>query len=508
MKQPFCSTIILLFCSIAASFAQYPVSATNPSGVSLYPGGRGVDQLVVYTDAYGKSNTGTNEFGAEAVANFHGLVTAVGGNNSPVRKDEVVISGHGKAKDWILENVRLGAKLAVDGRNVAVTYDAESIAYLSTVRLKELREKLARMKSSLTPGEKKNAAELFARTAQLAAEANAACVPLFDQLDYAISFSPAQEKRGLWHRPVERTAAAVESTVTRFANAGFNMLFVETVWRGETIYPGTITGQKERFKNFDPLQAFIAAGKKHGVEIHAWVHTFFVGYLGSLDDRSVGPILARHPDWALVKRNGETMSSAEEGYLYVCPARPAVQDCIASLYKEIRTLYPGIGGLHFDYIRYPVNSSLEESSCYCDFCRHEFQRLAGVDPKTIMPESDPTMWKRWLRWKEDRITQFVRRVRQENPGTVLSAAVFPDINEARGKKMQNWGEWTREKLVDFLAPMIYSPEPASVGPAVENMRSVVGRRYPLFAGLAPFLKLTPSMMLREIEAARDAHVAG
>jgi uncharacterized lipoprotein YddW (UPF0748 family) len=507
MKTVWLKSSSLLLCCALTLQAQCPIAATNPAG-TLFPGGRGEDQLVVYTDSYGKSTTGTNEYGVEAIANADHVVTSVGGNNSPIRKGDVILSGHGKGRDWILENVRPGAKLVLQGNQATVRYDAESVTYLAKIRLKELRDKMSKMKTGLTAGERKKAAALLIQATQLAAEANAACVPLFDDADYAMTVSPGKERRGLWHRPTERTAAEVDSTVKKFADAGFNMLFVETIWRGETIYPGSITKQKEYFVGFDPLRAFILSGKKYGVEIHAWVHTFFVGYQGRSEEQSVGPILTQHPEWALVKRNGEKVSSAEKGYLFVCPARPAVQDYIASLYKEIRSSYPGVAGLHLDYIRYPVNSSLEESSCYCDYCRHEFQKLSGVDPKEISPGSDPKAWKRWLQWKEDRITAFVRRVRAENPGTVLSAAVFPNLAEARERKMQNWNVWAHEGIVDFLAPMVYSADAGYVADALGGMRSLVGRRFPLYAGLAPFLKLTPAMMLRQIEAARCGGSAG
>jgi len=44
--------------------------------------------------------------------------------------------------------------------------------------------------------------------------------------------------------------------------------------------------------------------------------------------------------------------------------------------------------------------------------------------------------------------------------------------------------------------------------ALAGMRVLVGRHYPLYAGLAPFLKLTPAMMLRQIEAVREGGAAG
>jgi uncharacterized lipoprotein YddW (UPF0748 family) len=498
----------------------HPIAQINPKGQRDFPGGRGENQLIVYTDAYGEPSTGTNEWGAEAVVNENHLVVFIGGNNTPIRKGEMVISGHGTAKDWILKIMRLGSKTEVAEDKVTVSFDGASFMYLSADRLKELRNKFTAMKKVLNEKETNRATVLldeidgYVRKVQSSPammrgeQSFSEGFLLLDELDYVLTESPTNEGRGVWHRPKEKNTAEIDSTVARFAHAGFNMLFVETIWRGESIYPGSLTQQKTQFKDWDPLAAFINSGKRYGVEIHAWIHTFFVGYLGPTDDRSTGPILTAHPEWSLVKRNGEKISKAENGYLFVCPARPEVQDYIASLYKEVATLYPGIGGLQLDYIRYPVNSTYEESSCYCNYCLATFMHDSGIDAKTIAPDTNPGAWQKWETWREEKITKFVQRVRKENPNVHLSAAVFPDVNEARHLKMQNWGLWARERNIDFLAPMIYSADIQWVKEAVEKLRFEAGRGFPIYAGLAPFLQLTPEILLKQIEASRSAAAFG
>ena len=84
------------------SQASYQISAINPMmGVSqtgiFYPGGRGANQLVIYTYKNGL-RTGTNEFGAEAIV-VDGTVVQISGADSIIPKDGLVISGHGRAKN-------------------------------------------------------------------------------------------------------------------------------------------------------------------------------------------------------------------------------------------------------------------------------------------------------------------------------------------------------------------------------------------------------------------------
>ncbi len=524
MKKVFLFLALASLCTIS-SFGQlsvehsYSISKINPANDTTFPGGRGVNQLVMYTEHYGKSTTGTNDYGVEAVVR-NGIVVAIGGNNSRIQKGRIILSGHGTARAWLLENAKIGADITIRDSIAVSRFDVSSFRFFARVRLPELEKKFRVMKAVLSARERRKIFMQLAviramsrqsavkQTRETADEFIARGIHMIDRTDYLITASPKVEGRGAWHRPDETTTAQVNATVKKFVRAGFNMLFVETVWGGETIYPGAITEQKQKFKGFDPLQAFIDAGKKYGVKIHAWVHTFFVGHAGPGNGKSIGPVLTHHPEWALVKRNGEKISRAEDGYLYVCPARPEVQNYLASLYHEICVKYPGLGGVQLDYVRYPVNSSLEESSCYCDYCRSAFKKFSGVDPLDIDPASHPKEWKTWQRWREDNITRFVKRVREENPKVIFSADVFPDIEEARKTKMQDWALWARKRYIDFLAPMIYTPNALQVKTSVAGIRAVAGKNFPVYAGLAPFLNLTPEILLKEIESARSLSTRG
>jgi uncharacterized lipoprotein YddW (UPF0748 family) len=514
------SFIILLLHAGAGLFAQsYPIAAKDPKNFRDYPGGRGEHQLIVYTPAYGKTTTGTNQWGVEATVKDD-IVISIGGNNSPIAAGQYVLSGHGRGRLFITNNIRIGSKVSLTDSAVSVRFDAESFRIYSGIRQNELKKKYAGLASKLSPAEKETIRQLLDSLSILSTVPSSADnhdvdsafyvygMNLLNETEYRISLSVPVEGRGVWHRPKEKNRGEIASLVKKFADAGFNMLFVETIWRGETIYPGFITSQKTEFSGFDPLRAYLDEGKKHGVEIHAWIHTFFVGYVGSSDDSGTGPILRAHPEWQLIKRNGERISRAEPGYLFVNPAHPEAQNYIASLYKEVSTLYPDLAGIQLDYIRYPVNVPLEESSDYSELSRSEFKKFSGYDPLQIDPAEHPEQWEQWREWREKVVTDFVKRIRWENPEVLLSADIFPDIEEAHKTKMQNWGEWAKKGFVNFLAPMAYSVNTEWVGDAITKMRSVVGEQFPLYVGLAPYLKLTPTMLLQQIEKCREMKVNG
>lgn len=76
---------------------------------------RGPNQLIIYTPEYGK-RTGTNPWGAEAIVK-NGRVTEIRQGfltetqDSPIPENGYVVSGHGRAKEWINSNLEKGMKV-------------------------------------------------------------------------------------------------------------------------------------------------------------------------------------------------------------------------------------------------------------------------------------------------------------------------------------------------------------------------------------------------------------
>ena len=88
-----------------------PIYSTNISGAN-YPGLRGANQLVIYTPTFGY-RTNTNEFGTEAIVEGN-TVVSLSGADSLIPVNGFVISGHGRAKQWINENIIVGSKISID----------------------------------------------------------------------------------------------------------------------------------------------------------------------------------------------------------------------------------------------------------------------------------------------------------------------------------------------------------------------------------------------------------
>lgn len=77
-------------------------------------GGRGTNELIIFKNV---SSTGTNIYGAEVVCGSDGIVTEVRGygmQNASVPTGGFVISGHGTARAWIINNISVGNYISYD----------------------------------------------------------------------------------------------------------------------------------------------------------------------------------------------------------------------------------------------------------------------------------------------------------------------------------------------------------------------------------------------------------
>ena len=293
-------------------------------------------------------------------------------------------------------------------------------------------------------------------------------------------------------------------------------MFLETFFQGTTIYPSQvaaeygITPQRPSMAGFDPLAVWIEEGHARGIEIHPWLHTFFVG--SDAATQGPGPILDVYPEWAAVERedvgaDGPRPSSMEPGYYFVDPAVPAARAYVLALLEEMVTGY-AIDGLHLDYIRYPVSQPWETAGySYSDPTRAAFAAEHGVDPYTLTPAD--AMWQTWTDWRVAVVTSFVGEVREMQVRVAadvpLSAAVFPEPGDGLDKKFQDWGDWVDRGYVDVLTGMSFGTSAASVARDTEAMRARVGEGNLLYtATYGPFRGSSPQTVLAQVAGVVDA----
>ncbi|MDE6397718.1 MAG: family 10 glycosylhydrolase, partial [Clostridiales bacterium] len=179
-----------------------------------------------------------------------------------------------------------------------------------------------------------------------------------------------------WHRPVaarETTTEAIRETLELFRSVNMNTVYVETFWNGYSMSSGSkyvdyhIDFKNNTYEGYkDYLDAFIGEAHKLGMEVHAWVEDFFVGYEGYPESNVLTgkkpnaneQLVAKteRDKWVIRDYQGNEYTQFEGGkYKFIDPSNPEVRKFLIDYYTELFTEYD-LDGINLDYIRYPVQN--------------------------------------------------------------------------------------------------------------------------------------------------------
>ena len=110
----------------------------------------------------------------------------------------------------------------------------------------------------------------------------------------------------------------------------------------------------------------------------------------------------------------------------------------------------------------------------------EFEKIYDYSPRDITrgiikPELKDSIEIAWIKFRQDAVTELVRNVYSEmhKPDTniKLSAAVKPNIVDAKYRWYQEWDKWIQEGIIDFVVPMNYFKEIRDFNNSVQIMKS-------------------------------------
>lgn len=256
--------------------------------------------------------------------------------------------------------------------------------------------------------------------------------------------------RGVWMHPGffgPDKAAAIEkirTTLDEYARAGINTLIMLVKNTSGHVYYASEIGVRDPAYDWDFFGAFLDEAKKHKMTVQPWFCVFPESAL-------LGKV-REHPEWLITSPRKEMVAAAN-------PALPAVRAYEISLMLEVARKYD-VGWVHLDYIRYPCEPTEPFFSFDAETLKL-FKADTGIDMAAVKArDTGNPAWNVWLRWNTDRVTLFVKELRQALGTTgrkiKISAAVFPDAANARVAIGQDWAAWGREGLVDMLNPMLYT----------------------------------------------------
>ena len=455
------------------------------------------DQLIIYDFLRGSSSQ-TNAHGYEVVVDESGAIVSMGGNDNAIPKNGYVVSGHGRAADWLRAQVILGmrAELDRDAKTITFAYDEQSLRAAVQNAMTEAEAAIVDAKAHFVYADYAAAEASIAAakaTFEAGAESDAAFADLCDETLEALSLVKASlcdsvpvQYRGVWVRPDQRTPQEVDDYIKELSEAGVNTVSVEGFFDNSYIFelPEDYPMVRNPRFNFDVLQAYIDACHKYDMECHLWMPIMNVGYANEKGYDNT--IAAHHPEWLSLSHQGS--SDNPNGFHMIDPANEEARAYLVDFYKYLVTTYD-IDGFELDYIRYYDRGELDFGYTQAAFDGFEAAYGHGVTPEY---ESSADYWNDWLQYRRDRVTQMViavsNMIRKEAPGVIIAADTAPtednDLN-------QEYLRWVNEGYIDVLHQMAYGD---GFGPEITKAVQAAGDHALIVPALTT---LSASMMERQ-----------
>ncbi|MGD1938961.1 MAG: glycoside hydrolase family 10 protein [Cyanophyceae cyanobacterium] len=309
--------------------------------------------------------------------------------------------------------------------------------------------------------------------------------------------SPSQEIRGVWISNVGSGVLfapwGIDRAVKQLNQLNFNTLYPVAWNRGYTFHPSKIAQQAVgRSQNptlslthpgGDILSKMVTLVHRNGMRVVPW---FEYGFLAPKNSE----LVKRHPTWLTYAQGSReaTLKSRSQNpldalrnqvtpeNLWLNPFHPEVQQFLLDLIVEVVERYPVDGIQLDDHFGLPVE--LGYDSFTVNLYQQEHQ---GQSPPDDAREPE------WMRWRADKITQFMGRiaqaVRAANPKAIVSLS--PNSQDfAYGSYLQDWATWVERGWVDELVLQVYRKDlgrfQAELSqPAVQTAR----RRIPVGVGI-------------------------
>lgn len=243
----------------------------------------------------------------------------------------------------------------------------------------------------------------------------------------------------------------------------FNHILVQVRGRGDAFYQSDLVPKTHLIKdiNFDPLAYLIPKAKQNGIKVHAWVNTYL---LWSSKTKPVQKehLLFKKPEWLDQANNlpldvnkemekFNFQNNMNEGF-YLAPNHPRVNSYLISVFKELIANYD-LDGLHLDYVRF--HDSEFGKNPYAIAFYKQSNRLS-ISTSEIINSN------KWNDHRRKAVTDLVRETKSlielVKPEMILTAAVKPNLYQARERFHQEWDVWLAAGYLDKAIVMNYAKD--------------------------------------------------
>lgn len=321
---------------------------------------------------------------------------------------------------------------------------------------------------------------------------------------------PVREIRGVWLTNIDSdvlfSRRGVTEALNRLKTLNFNTIY-PTVWQGGyTLYPSAVAQQyfgqsldpTPGLQRRDVLQELVTQGHQKGLSVIPW---FEFGFMAPANS----DLAQQHPDW-LTRRLDGTLIKKEgnDERVWLNPFHPEVQQFILDLIAEIVTNYK-IDGIQFDdHFGLPSEFGYDQYTVNLYQAEHQ-----GKSPSEDFFETY------WVRWRADKINQFVKRVFETvkaiDQDCIISLSPNP-LHFALPAYLQDWFTWERKGWIEEIVLQVYRPDLERFITELERTEVELAKNHiPFAVGILSGLKNRPTpinTIEKQVQETRQHQLAG
>lgn len=330
-------------------------------------------------------------------------------------------------------------------------------------------------------------------------------------------FSPAE---------VLRSKENIDKLIGISKKCGIDDIYIQVYRADKAYYDSGITTKKlVSDSGEDMLPYLIKRANSSGVKIHAWLNMMSIAQnenaniIKKFGKEVITIDQYRRPSKKIKQKSALDKYYIRENQFFLEPGDMRVRNYLASIAEEIVEKYPGLDGLHLDYIRYPACvpfipgsrfTSHGISYGYTERNLRAFKDSTGLNPRTMKYDRDN--FYKWDQWRRDQVTELVEevseRARAISPGLQISCTTVASLERTYLTTFQNWTEWLDKGYADYIVIMDYSDDTKLVKMNAASMM-LPGYRDRVQVGLGAYLlKGKPEVLKDQIKEVLDLSPEG
>lgn len=243
---------------------------------------------------------------------------------------------------------------------------------------------------------------------------------------------------------------------------------------------------------YDILTPFIKFANERGVELHPMLLPNCD--LGISEEEYIKrSYQSNNPDQDLKDRHTRPCASWQK-------TREGGLDIIKDIIK-----YHTVNGIHLDAIRYTDGAHRAlRWPCQCEACQAEYQYLFGKNQITDEDLKIPGILHKFINFRGNNIKSVVEKARKivKAAGLPLSMAARSNYFRSAIVEGQDWVQWAREGLMDYICPMNYATDRENHKKRLSEQMKLIGKTTPIYSGIGRLWsggEITTAQMIQQAE---------